>query len=227
MVILFNGKQHALNVYIISVLLSLFLAAYLAESLHKWSFFWLAPVSLIFLWLYSFKLKNHFLLGNIGVSLFGCLILVLIWLSEIDSIQLNRYSEYRYDYIKIRNIFFIYGLFIFTTTWIRELIKDAEDIIGDSALHINTFPIVFGLKKTNLLVGILCFITISLIIGVFVCNFGSINNFQILLGTFLIFTPILIVLVHCFKNLEKHHYTLLSRLLKVTMVGGIFYLLTL
>ena len=46
----------------------------------------------------------------------------------------------------------------FGLTLVRELIKDISDLHGDKSIGHNTFPIKYGIKKTNKLVLFLSFI---------------------------------------------------------------------
>ena len=51
----------------------------------------------------------------------------------------------------------IYCVLAFCMTFIRELIKDIEDMNGDYALHMNTLPILIGTKRTKYVVLLLSF----------------------------------------------------------------------
>ena len=52
----------------------------------------------------------------------------------------------------------IYTAFAFLTTLIREIVKDAEDFNGDSVTCCRTIPIVCGMLKTKIIVGVLSFV---------------------------------------------------------------------
>ena len=219
-----GGMRKAVMVYTIQTIISLLLAAYLAYSLGKWQFFWLAPVMIFFLWLYSVKMKNHFFWGNFGVSLFAIMVILLIWFSETKS--LHSLTE-EINFLFIRNIFLCYGIFAFFTTWARELIKDAEDLKGDYIANLKTYPIKFGLKSTNKFIALLTVTIIVLIILIFSLNMQNFSNFQIIFGCFGIFLPATMILGFTFKANKKSDYSKMSRLMKLVMVGGIIFLLTL
>lgn len=93
-------------------------------------------VSVFFLWLYSNTLKRTPLIGNILVAL---LTAMAIWLP----------SEW---YGHNRKVVFAFAVYAFFISLIRELIKDMEDIRGDARFGAKTLPVVWGIRKTKILV---------------------------------------------------------------------------
>ena len=49
----------------------------------------------------------------------------------------------------------IYALFAFFMTLVREVIKDMEDLKGDNSFGCKTLPIVWGIRKTKILIYII------------------------------------------------------------------------
>ena len=49
----------------------------------------------------------------------------------------------------------IYALFAFFMTLVREVIKDMEDLKGDNSFGCKTLPIVWGIRKTKILLYII------------------------------------------------------------------------
>jgi geranylgeranylglycerol-phosphate geranylgeranyltransferase len=91
--------------------------------------------SITVIFAYSAYFKKIPLLGNIVVSFFTGLAFI-------------------YGGAAVENISaaVIPAVFAFTTNLIRELIKDIEDIKGDSANNVFTFPSKFGIQKTKYLI---------------------------------------------------------------------------
>ncbi len=105
-------------------------------------------------------------------------------------------------------------------SFIREICKDAEDLIGDAALHIKTFPVVFGLNSTlQILMGFsICFCFCAFI--------PYLNTYYGLLYIVLIICFIEIPLLYgVFVIINKHsnalQYSNLSKLLKGITIMGI------
>jgi 4-hydroxybenzoate polyprenyltransferase len=63
-------------------------------------------------------------------------------------------------YPQNRQLVLIYTLFIFAISLIREIIKDMEDVRGDASHGCKTLPIIWGLRRTK--------IVLYLLIGLFV-----------------------------------------------------------
>lgn len=84
----------------------------------------MASVSLVLLLLYNAFLKRIALIGNLIIALLTCLIFV-----GIDLIAMSRlvYYDMGLDNKQIE----LLGFFAFLTTFIREILKDAEDRKGD------------------------------------------------------------------------------------------------
>lgn len=94
------------------------------------------------LWLYSNQLKRIAFLGNLSVALLtGLSILIIGLFFEPDNILIMAYS-----------------LFAFAFTLIREIIKDIEDLKGDSTFGCKTLPVVYGVRKTKNIIYILSYL---------------------------------------------------------------------
>lgn len=85
------------------------------------------------LWLYSNQLKRLPLVGNVSIALFTGLALYILTVLFPEK----------------SSLIFTYTLFAFFTTLIREIIKDMEDLKGDSTFGCKTLPIIWGIRKTK------------------------------------------------------------------------------
>jgi 4-hydroxybenzoate polyprenyltransferase len=91
------------------------------------------------LWWYSNSLKRQPFVGNFVVAL-------LVGLS-IELVNIL-YNEDNY-------LVTVYSLFAFFMTLLREIIKDMEDLKGDSSFGCRTLPIVWGIRKTKVFIYVL------------------------------------------------------------------------
>ena len=88
------------------------------------------------LWWYSNSLKRLPFAGNFMVALLTGLSILLV--------------NVLYD---LSNSFVIfYSLFAFFVTWVREIIKDMEDLKGDNTFGCRTLPIIWGIRKAKMVV---------------------------------------------------------------------------
>jgi len=92
-------------------------------------------VAVFLLWFYSNHLKRQPFWGNLMVSLLTALALVVL------AVQYRRHEEEVY----------LYALFSFCLSLVREIIKDMEDVKGDATFGCQTLPIRWGIRKTKTL----------------------------------------------------------------------------
>ncbi len=103
-----------------------------AYPLGKQVFFVVAVCS-GWLWLYSNRLKRLPLVGNVSVSV---LTAVAVFLPGLV-------------FPGAGEALFLFSLFSFWITLIREVVKDMEDMRGDARHGCRTLPIVLGIRKTK------------------------------------------------------------------------------
>ena len=156
----------------------------------------------VLLYLYSVRLKKIPLLGNITVAYLTGLAFIF------GGIAVNN----------VRGAL-IPAVFAFLINFIRELIKDMDDIEGDTKVGLQTFPKKFGMKPTILLI---TFLTIVLITFTFYPFLKNIYNIEFFVIAMLVVNPILVYLLKLLyerdsvKNLNK-----LSNMLKLNMLIGL------
>jgi len=103
----------------------------------------------------------------------------------------------------------------------REMIKDLENISGDLAQNYRTIPIIYGVKISKLLIGVLVVFTlIPSLLLIFKFDIGYMHYFfascVALLLLFLLLLP---------KAATKKHYIWLHNILKLIIVTGVFSIL--
>lgn len=108
------------------------------------------------LWFYSASYKRQLIIGNLIVALVSALAPLLIavanvaWLnlhySAINGIDVLSYTTLPRDiYLWIGG----FAAFAFMGTFIREIIKDMQDVMGDRELECHTLPVVLGEPATK------------------------------------------------------------------------------
>ena len=111
------------------------------------------------LWYYSTHFKKQLIIGNLVVSLLCAFIPLLVLVFEMPSV-IQIYSIFFPDQIMEFNYLYKYvfgfTLFAFLTSLIREIIKDMEDITGDTETGCETIPVVWGVRTAKaILLGII------------------------------------------------------------------------
>lgn len=205
-------KKNRPNRILVSGGLSINEAKYLITLLCASSLFFAAVVNLHVLVLDLFILINVFvyslffqykvLIGNLVVSLMTAGALIAGGLA-VGNWKLS----------------IIPAIFAFATNFIREIIKDMEDVEGDAKNGVVTFPLKYGFNKS---IWLICLITILLMIGTLMPYFLSFYSLPYLLiiitGVYGLFIHIMISLS---KDQSKNNLGKLSKLIKLSMVVGL------
>jgi 4-hydroxybenzoate polyprenyltransferase len=115
-----------------------------------------------------------------------------------------------------------YAIFAFILNFIREIVKDLEDIEGDRNQGMNTLPISFGISNTVKLVFGLSLISVFLIIN-YINSYLFSSNLMIgtIYGMVLILAPLIYFTIKIWSaklTKEFHH---LSMVLKWILFFGI------
>jgi len=138
-------SRDAITWYIIFNFLGLGLGVYIAYVV-KQPYYSLIFIYCIFsLWAYSKQMKTSFLYGNLQVSLLTALSIINVALFDIIPNGINKNN----GEIMILRIILFYALFAFIITFIREIIKDLEDMEGDKKIQAKTLAITYGIQKTK------------------------------------------------------------------------------
>jgi len=167
----------------------------------SWKVFVVNFITALLLWLYSNQLKRLPFIGNFVVAFLTALTL---WVVVI-------YFE-NYDYRV-----WVFSVFAFHFSLFREVVKDMQDLKGDSAFGCYTLPIVWGLRKTKILLYVL---SIVFLIGASLIINKSLSQYwaPFMLAVILAQVVLLIKLYHADTI---SHFKQLSTICKWIMLGGI------
>lgn len=195
-----SGKialREVYGLYILFVFISIVLTFFLNEVALAIVLF-----SILLLFVYSKFLKQIPLIGNIIVAFLTGLVFI-------------------FGGVVVGNPMaaIVPAIFAFLINLIREVVKDMEDVDGDSKEDLTTFPIKFGSKKSTILI---LFITISLILFTLYPFLTKLYRIEYFVTVMVIVNPIL---VYCMKILfedsSQKSLKKISNLLKLSMVFGL------
>ena len=179
-----------------------FLAIFISFFINI-SIFLIVLISIPILFFYSFFFKKIALLGNLLVSFYIGLVFVFIEVAISNTIT----------------AMLLPAIIAFSISLIREIIKDAEDLIGDQLGHVHTIASYLGVKKTIYLtlLLIICFIIFCSIIMLYSYNF-----YYIIAVFFLVFMPLFYLTLFLIQNPTAESCAEASFLLKkITFLGMI------
>jgi len=111
------------------------------------------------------------------------------------------------------------AIFALLINFVREVVKDIEDIEGDRKIGIVTFPIIAGSKKAlNLATGVL-FLLMIFTFYPFISGVYKIEYFIIVM---LVVNPLLIIIYKLFYlDNSRRNMKNISGILKIAMIAGL------
>ncbi|GAA0541838.1 geranylgeranylglycerol-phosphate geranylgeranyltransferase [Chitinophaga japonensis] len=174
----------------------------------------------LLLWFYSTSFKRQVLIGNVVISLLTALSVVVVGFYEkqiYESFEAILSPAGR----KLIQIIGVYALFAFIISMVREVVKDLEDMIGDSKDGCRTIPIVWGvLPAKRLCYGLLLALQVlMLLVEIRVAIPGwylAIAYLLLLVQLPGVYTWLLLRKAHL-----PEHYHKVSSLIKLIMLTGI------
>ena len=200
-------------------------AAILHSSLTLWIIFIIVPG---LLWFYSSSYKRQFIVGNLIIALLAALPPILVALANIACLEarygtLMPYLTLPHDLLAWLGGF---AMFAFLLTWIREIIKDMQDQMGDRELECHSMPVVWGDRWTKVFVTCLILLTLAVIghlwyhVLPFPVSWTSLSTRYIALG---IVTPLLGALWLLWAAKIPSDYKTCQQVIKMTMLFGMLY----
>ncbi|WP_343701673.1 geranylgeranylglycerol-phosphate geranylgeranyltransferase [Chitinophaga sp.] len=175
----------------------------------------------LLLWFYSTSFKRQVLIGNVAISLLTALSVVVVGFYErqiYESFEAIMSLTGR----KLIKIIGIYALFAFVLSMIREIVKDMEDMIGDSKDGCRTIPIVWGLKKAKAFTMLLMVILQVLLVIIMVVT--ALKAWYAAAGYILLFVLLpftLFVQKPFLQAYQPAHFHKISTWIKIVMLTGI------
>lgn len=174
----------------------------LIASIVSWRAMLFFSVYIFLIWFYSHKLKKYPIIGNVTAAILAVLPFFGILLY----------------YKNFYHVIFAHAIFLFLLIFIRELIKDLENIEGDLVSNYRTIPVLFGEKTAKTIITILTITTVIpvyFLIDVFDVGYMDIYFYMSLLG-------LIFFLLKLWKSKTKPEYLKLHFLLKFIIVAGVF-----
>ena len=174
------------------------------------------------LYSYSAYYKKKLIVGNLIVSVSVAFAVFLPWLFEILYLSNNTLILYAVgDTLMITLPYvLIYTIFAFFMTMMREIIKDAEDFKGDLVTHCRTIPIVLGIKKMNIILGIIVFLLWAVILYYQMVLYYQHSYFALSI-MFIIWISLPISIIKLFNKKVDIDYHSYSVFLKIIMLLGV------
>lgn len=188
---------------------------YLAYKTGHLSLSVIQILSIILLLLYSNILKKILILGNLTIALLAGLLPVLPYI----------YAKLLYPQISIitTNALLSLSAFAFFTTLIRELIKDIQDMEGDTVGKRKTIPIVWGFLASKIIAFFLLLLLIIFLLPFLIYYYFQHQYTAVVYNLTLLIFPVILTIFLLIKYQEPKKFYILSAIMKWIMLAGIIF----
>lgn len=191
----------------------------LANSVEKSNFAVIFVLIATLLYFYASTLKQIAIVGNIIVATLLAFSVIIIGIFDIVP---NTFDFNQKQMMLAFAILFDYTKFAFIVNLVREIIKDIEDIKGDTLQEMKTLPILIGASKTSKIAFVLLLVPVLYLFYYVKSNLFD-NNllYSVFYMIALVIAPMIICLIKIWNAKEKSDYTQISKLLKWIIFFGI------
>ena len=194
---------------------------YVAYKVDKISYIATFIITALLLKVYNSDFKKKPIIGNIIVSVLVSLSILIVGIFDIIPAITNENVVEQYHAFRV---LIDYSVFAFMFMFLREIVKDIEDVNGDKKLKMRTLPILLGKKRAKNIVFALSFIPLILVT---LYSFNNFSDVPFILAYMLlvVMLPLLYFMTKILYAKTKKEYTFASNLLKFIMLLGMLSIL--
>lgn len=195
---------------------------------HSWTLLFTYVVIPGLLWFYSASYKRMFLIGNLVVAFASAIVPLLVAIANAD--YLHHLYQNALAYSPIIGELYVwtggFAIFAFLLTWVREIVKDIEDIEGDREMECRTLPIVWGDKVAKIIATILLVVIATLIVYILFAVLPFSHEWKSLPTRYVVFgliVPILCSIVLLWAANNRTEYHRVQTIIKFAMFMGMLF----
>ncbi|MEO8239956.1 MAG: geranylgeranylglycerol-phosphate geranylgeranyltransferase [Flavobacterium sp.] len=213
------SETNGYNIYITLNITGVAIGFYLSNVIQRPGFATIFIFIASLLYFYSTTLKQIMILGNLVVAFLLAMSVIIIGVFDIFP---TITAENKAQMASLFSILTDYALFAFMINFIREIVKDIEDVDGDYNQGMNTLPIAIGISRTAKIVFAISVIPFVLLL-LYIKNYFVENGLFItaLYSFILVLGPLLYFIVKIFAAKSKKDFHHLSTVLKLILLFGI------
>ncbi len=215
------SEKNANIFYMVFTCIGVFLGFYLSNSIGRPPFFILFIIISALLYVYASYLKQIAVVGNIVVSILVGLSLLIVGIFELIPAITEQNQNVQSIMFEVLADF---AIFAFLINFIREIVKDIQDVDGDYKAEMQTLPIVFGKERTAKIAFGLTIIT-TLILIYYVTTNIFMHMDVVIYFLVAIVGPLIYIAIKLFTAKNNSHFKHISLMLKIVMVSGMLVML--
>ncbi|MGB1308477.1 MAG: geranylgeranylglycerol-phosphate geranylgeranyltransferase [Oceanihabitans sp.] len=217
----FISEKKAYNLFFALNIIGIALGYYVSYSVGKSAFFSIFVITSLLLYIYATSLKQMPVIGNIIIATLVGLSIVIVGIFDLLPVINSSNRESQITFFKI---VLDYALFAFIINFIREMVKDIEDIDGDYKAKMNTLPILFGRDRARVIIFSISIIPLFVIVY-YIITFLYKQPIAVIYFLIFIVGPLLYISIKLAFAKAKKHFTHISFILKLVMLFGMLSLL--
>lgn len=213
------SETNGYNIYIALNITGVAIGFYLSNVIQRPGFATIFIFIASLLYFYSTTLKQIMILGNLVVAFLLAMSVIIIGVFDIFPAMV---AENKAQMVSLFSILTDYALFAFMINFIREIVKDIEDVNGDYNQGMNTLPIAIGISRTAKIVFAISIVPFILLL-LYIKNYFVENGLFIatLYSFILVLAPLLYFIIKIFTAKTKNDFHHLSTVLKLILLFGI------
>ena len=215
------SETNAYSIYVALNITGVSIGFYLSNVIAKPGFAALFILIAATLYFYAINWKQMLLIGNFIVALLLSFSVIIIGIFDLFPV-VNQSNQ-----PLMANLFSIlidYAVFAFMINFIREIVKELEDVDGDYNQGMRTLPIILGISRTAKVVSILSFIPVCAIL-LYINNYLMPLLFVTIYMLLFVVGPLLYFSIKIWSASSQKEFHVLSLLLKWILLFGILSIL--
>lgn len=215
------SETNAYSIYLALNITGVSIGFYLSNVIAKPGFAALFILIAATLYFYAINWKQMLLIGNFIVALLLSFSVIIIGIFDLFPV-VNQSNQ-----PLMANLFSIlidYAVFAFMINFIREIVKDLEDVNGDYNQGMRTLAITLGISRTAKVVSILSFIPVGAIL-LYINNYLMPLLFVTIYMLLFVVGPLLYFSIKIWSASSQKEFHVLSLLLKWILLFGILSIL--
>jgi 4-hydroxybenzoate polyprenyltransferase len=219
----FISVRFAENIHLLLNFIAILIGIYISYSIgiRTASLAFLVVAGLLYF--YSTTYKSQLIVGNLMVAFFAALVPLMVLLFELPLLKI-KYKVFENSHFNLNFLiiwFGIYAIFAFLISLAREIVKDMQDIEGDSANNIKTLPVVFGIRFSKFSVIAVLLMIVILLIYILIRFIHDPISLTYIFP--LILFPLIYTMLIIYKASHRSDYEKASLCCKIIMLTGMFY----
>lgn len=215
------SEQTAYGIYVALNIIGVGIGCYLSYLVSKPGFTSAFVLVAVLLYLYSDQIKNYAFFANLLIAFLVSAVILIVGLFDIVAIM-NPYN--REALTVIFGVIADYAIFAFLINFLREIVKDIQDMTGDYNQGRRTVPIVLGRERTQQWLSVFTLLPVGLLVFYL---YQYLSHLYLVLAYFAVFVIVpLAYFAYAIRSSSKpSDYKKMSGLLKLVLLFGVLSLL--